>query len=157
MTKITESQPFRVVCICTVFVSLCPLNSPASLCFSECTFFLVLGKVVLARDTFMHTKYISRNVTNGYDVALVLLSEVSKHTWARLPSPSDVLKPNTRLVALGWGRTHDGKTSSELQMATEITAITNSECKKDDVWGDIIKDSMICAISFNGQDVCDGE
>lgn len=149
VTKTRESQSFPVDRSRIVFISLCLWNSPGSLYFVDFTFFLVLGKVALARDTLIHPEYISGNVINGYDVALVRLSEVSKHIGARLPSPSDILEPNRRLVALGWGRTHDGETSSELQMATEITPITNSECKKQDVWGDIIKESIICAMSFN--------
>lgn len=91
-------------------------------------------------------------MTEGNDIALLKLKGKSKHTPATLPTASHRLTTGEMLVALGWGV----GSGEHLQQAATLGVIENDICSGKDVWGDLIIDSMICAFSPAGQDVCPG-
>ena len=88
----------------------------------------------LAQETFIHEDWTGR-VEDGNDIALIKLSQKSKKVPVGLPSSVDKLDAGQRFVAIGWGLRGVGK----------------------NVWGPIIKDSMLCAFNFGGQEICEGE
>ena len=107
-------------------------------------------------QTIIHEKW-TGNVGEGHDIALLKLSGQSKHTPVRLPPCNHKLPGGSELMALGWGfQDESGGTTKDLQQATTIDLIPSHICKAEEVWGSIIKDSMICAFSFKGEDVCKG-
>lgn len=108
-------------------------------------------------DIIINPNYTGR-VEDGYDIALLQLPTPSLHSLPRLARSTAQLHPMTDgLVALGWGKTENGDFPEMLRMASTITILDNDVCNVDGLWDGIITDSMICAKSFPGENVCEGE
>lgn len=111
---------------------------------------------MLTQNAVLHENW-TGNVAEGYDVGLLRLDRVSTHVPAGLPTSIDAIRGGQRLVALGWGREDDGD-NDDLQQAASIEFVRNDFCRLDEFWGDVIKDSMLCAFGFDGgQEVCQGD
>lgn len=113
-------------------------------------------ETVLPEETFIHEKW-TGVLEDGYDIALLRLRRESMHAPIQLPPRLYTLPSNPMLVALGWGVQEDQGRPRDLQQATTIEVVRRSICQKDGVWGDVVKDTMICAFSFEKQDICKGD
>lgn len=112
-------------------------------------------QTVLPEETFIHNGW-NGNLKDGNDIALLRLSAPSKHEPIRLPPSALSVLGRSKLLALGWGRQGTEVTTRDLQQAANIQFIRQDVCKAEGVWGSIMKDSMICAFGFTGEDVCQG-
>eukprot|EP00803_Ostreobium_quekettii_P000957 evm.model.scf_12EXC.15 EVM.evm.TU.scf_12EXC.15 scf_12EXC:135630-140885(+) len=118
---------------------------------------MVVGQVVQVETSIMHPMY-TGDLLNGYDVALLKLSEASEKSFPVLPEKDDDTLSSENLVVLGWGQQRDGTMADFLQMADEVDIIPPVLCTSSDSWGSFIDpDQMICAMGFQGQDVCTGD
>lgn len=81
----------------------------------------------------------------------------SGHTPLRLPPNVNVVADGSQLQVLGWGYDGNMTISPTLKQTPTIETIDRDICRSDDVWGNIIKDSMVCASGFRGEDVCGGD
>eukprot|EP00803_Ostreobium_quekettii_P010027 evm.model.scf_253EXC.12 EVM.evm.TU.scf_253EXC.12 scf_253EXC:103045-109612(+) len=60
--------------------------------------------------------------------------------------------------ALGWAQESDGTPLDTLQIALDTEFLPNGECAEDDVWGDRIKDTMMCfSGGISDADGCPGD
>ncbi|CAD7702332.1 unnamed protein product [Ostreobium quekettii] len=115
------------------------------------------AEVVQVETSIMHPMY-TGDLLNGYDVALLKLSEASEKSFPVLPEKDDDTLSSENLVVLGWGQQRDGTMADFLQMADEVDIIPPVLCTSSDSWGSFIDpDQMICAMGFQGQDVCTGD
>lgn len=81
----------------------------------------------------------------------------SKHTPIRLPPSANVAADGSQLQVLGWGYDGSMTISPILKQAPNIEIVNRDLCSSDDLWGSVIKDSMVCAFGFTGEDVCGGD
>lgn len=113
-------------------------------------------QVVLPEATFIHPLW-NGNIIDGNDIALLRLGIQSEHTPIRLPLSVNAVADGSQLQVLGWGFDGSLTTSPSLQQAQNIEIINRDICRSDDLWGSIIKDSMVCAFGLRGEDFCKGD
>eukprot|EP00803_Ostreobium_quekettii_P009462 evm.model.scf_5.20 EVM.evm.TU.scf_5.20 scf_5:251734-258569(-) len=108
------------------------------------------------KETILHGNW-TGDPANGNDLALLHLRNPSRHEPASLPQGVFKLTDGDALVALGWGLQKEGPHAGDLQVAEGIEVTPIGACQNEGVWGDVVQDSMICAISFQSQDTCKGD
>ena len=113
-------------------------------------------QIVRPEETFIHPLW-NGNIIDGNDIALLKLGIQSEHTPIRLPPGLNVVADGSQLQVLGWGYDGSLPTSPFLNQAPTIEIIARDICRSDDLWGSIIKDSMICGFGFQGEDFCKGD
>ena len=113
-------------------------------------------QVVLPEATFIHPLW-NGNVIDGNDIALLRLGIHSEHIPIRLPPILNAVADGSQLQILGWGFDGSLTISPVLQQAQTIEIINLDICRSDNLWGSIIKDSMICAFGFRGEEFCKGD
>ncbi|CAD7697022.1 unnamed protein product, partial [Ostreobium quekettii] len=120
---------------------------------------VVSGEIEVTRPqgVFPHPSWMGQ-LQQGNDIALLWLAHASTHQPIALPSAFLEVGKGEILVALGWGADGNGIGDGNLQEADRLAAISNAACAAPSLWGDVIKDSMLCAFGFiNGQDTCKGD
>lgn len=97
--------------------------------------------------TIIHSSW-DGNVTNGYDVALIELSDISKKTPVDLDITGK-FQEGMEFTAVGWGRDESGSISPSLVLTDELRYITLEQCKNIPAYEEILMDNMLCA--FGGR------
>ncbi|CAD7694970.1 unnamed protein product [Ostreobium quekettii] len=113
-------------------------------------------EIYTPKETILHGNW-TGDPANGNDLALLHLRNPSRHEPASLPQGVFKLTDGDALVALGWGLQKEGPHAGDLQVAEGIEVTPIGACQNEGVWGDVVQDSMICAISFQSQDTCKGD
>lgn len=117
-------------------------------------------QVQRAKRLLAHPKF-DGSVNNGFDIALLELSEPVMNTVVPTIHVKTVYGHNTRVTALGWGiydpGVHDDfdlKTPTTLRMATQLHIVAHESCPKG--LKELLKPHMICVYS-KLQNICKGE
>jgi len=120
----------------------------------------VTGKHTIASSVFYeHPYYDPKEIKN--DVALVELpkeigfDDTMRPICLPLLGEEDADLDGFKMVATGWGKTHDGSKISPELNKLNVTVVDNKKCKES--YGDIIKETNICAIGLEGQGTCQGD
>ena len=99
----------------------------------------------------------------SHDLALLKLEvpvDFSKHPHVRpicLPSGSDTYAGYAAMVS-GWGMTGNTSPTSKVLLETDVTVLSNQQCKASGVPASMIHDDHICASGdFENQGVCKGD
>ena len=98
-----------------------------------------------------------------HDLALLKLEvpvDFSEHSHVRpicLPSGSNTYA-GFAAVASGWGRTGHTSPTSQVLLETDVTVLSNQQCKASGIPASMILDDHICASGdFENQGVCKGD
>jgi len=108
---------------------------------------------------YEHPYYNPKEIKN--DVALVELPDEIEFTDTMRPICLPLLGEENadldgfKMVATGWGKTNDGSKISPELNKLNVTVVENKKCKES--YGDIIKETNICAIGMEGQGTCQGD
>lgn len=120
----------------------------------------VTPNLTIASDVFYeHPYYDPKEIKN--DVALVELPEEIVFSDTMRPICLPLLGEEAidlggfQMVATGWGKTYDGSKISPELNKLNVTVVENEECKES--YGDIIKETNICAVGMDGQGTCQGD
>lgn len=106
-------------------------------------------------ETILHTSW-TGDVTIGNDVALLRLYKKSVHTPITILPKHQHLQVGEPLLLAGWGiQEHDGSLG-HITRTTNLNLIDNKLCSSKNVWGNIIKDSMLCTFAL-GHKSCKGK
>lgn len=102
----------------------------------------------------------SGNVSKGYDIALMKLSEPSLKSPIMWPSDNMTVSSEAVLATMGWGTDRvNGKFSEQLIEATDLEIVPTAECKNAWEGSSDINHNMICIKpkpTVKGQRVCEG-
>lgn len=109
-------------------------------------------------EIIIHEGWTGRS-EDGSDIALVQLRGVSVNEPVPIAMRPNVLDGVRQVSALGWGVGPDNKPAEDLQHTGKLTVLENRFCDDaDDGWGNIIKDTMVCAFGLGqGADTCPGD
>uniref|UniRef100_A0A8D8RJE1 Serine protease hepsin n=2 Tax=Cacopsylla melanoneura TaxID=428564 RepID=A0A8D8RJE1_9HEMI len=115
-----------------------------------------------ANEIYAHPNY--KKLTDENDIAIIKLKGSIKMGKYAQPIclPANTLKYEDKLncVVSGWGKTRDVESadnSLELR-AARVQTLPYEDCRKEESYGNKIKDSMFCAGSFKGgADSCQGD
>ncbi|KAG8593457.1 hypothetical protein GDO81_000841 [Engystomops pustulosus] len=124
------------------------------------TVFLRTGSGLQLQNIIIHENYTSGEYQN--DIALLQLSSPISFTHyiqpVCLPDTLDIFAVNSSCYVTGWGAlTEGGILSSSLQQA-ELKIINSTSCSSYQVYGYLMKPSMICAGYLTGKiDSCQGD
>ena len=108
-----------------------------------------------------HPKY--NSTTKSNDIALIKLPQpldLNARTdivpICLPPSGSRDSYVGDKAIAIGWGRTSEGGSSSNTLRKVSLPILSNLDCKSS--YGNIVRDNMVCAGSFlGGIDTCQGD
>ena len=108
-----------------------------------------------------HPGYNSRTQSN--DIALIKLPQPldlnARTDIAPVclpPSESSESYAGDTAIAIGWGRTSEGGSSSNTLRKVNLPVLSNSACRGS--YGNDVRDNMVCAGSFSGGiDTCQGD
>lgn len=113
-------------------------------------------EVVTPIKTIVHPFY-DGSVSNGNDIALLMLPEDSSKQHASLPNQGALPEDGQQVVAMGFGRTsRTSFRSTILQEASELNFVPSDLCNGPSSWNGLIKSGMICA-QDDIQDTCFGD
>lgn len=103
----------------------------------------------------------SGNVSRGFDIALIKLSEPSLKSPVVLPSKNLKIPLGATLVTMGWGTDKvNGELSEQLVQAPDLELVAKDECKSAWEGSSTITYNMICVrpkSTVTGQRVCEGK
>jgi secreted trypsin-like serine protease len=121
------------------------------------------GRLIIFTQEFVeHPEYDVQKIAN--DVALVRLPANSIPAYTKhirpacLPARSfdeSVLHGGKELVAVGWGKTKNGATISPVLNQLSVQLVSNDICRQS--YGDIIRNTNVCAQGLNGTGTCQGD
>ncbi|XP_054078740.1 chymotrypsin-like elastase family member 2A [Rissa tridactyla] len=102
-----------------------------------------------------------QNVANGYDIALIKLTEhvtLTNHIkLACLPPAQSILSSNTACYVTGWGRLQtNGPLPDDLQQGL-LLVVDYATCSKPSWWGSTVKRTMVCAGGDGIISSCNGD
>ncbi|XP_066420322.1 chymotrypsin-like elastase family member 2A [Molothrus aeneus] len=139
---------------------------------STLTYKVLLGKYNLAAQEegsvavspakiVVHPYWNPNNVANGYDIALIKLSEhvtLSDHIQlACLPPAQSILSSNTACYVTGWGRLQtNGPLPDDLQQGL-LLVVDYATCSRSSWWGTTVKPTMVCAGGDGITSSCNGD
>ena len=119
-------------------------------------------KIIYTTEFISHPHYDQDSIAN--DVSLVKLPAGSVTSYTEFIRPA-CLPPrgfqelhelgNSSLSAVGWGKTNNGANISPVLNQLAVTLISNEECRKS--YGEIIKETNLCAQGKNGTGTCQGD
>ncbi|XP_069832304.1 transmembrane protease serine 11C-like [Dendropsophus ebraccatus] len=128
---------------------------------------VVLGTISLSTGSGLSLQniIIHENYTNGvfaYDIALLQLSSPLSYTpYIRpvcLPDELDFFPDNSSCYVTGWGSLKEGGSLSSVLQQAELKIINSTLCSGYQMYGYLIKPSMICAGYIQGKiDSCQGD
>ncbi|XP_014796918.1 PREDICTED: chymotrypsin-like elastase family member 2A isoform X1 [Calidris pugnax] len=109
----------------------------------------------------VHENWNPQNVANGYDIALIKLSEhvaLNSHIkLACLPPAQSILSSNTACYVTGWGRLQtNGPLPDDLQQGL-LLVVDYATCSKSNWWGSTVKPTMVCAGGDGITSSCNGD
>ncbi|XP_072210373.1 chymotrypsin-like elastase family member 2A [Excalfactoria chinensis] len=109
----------------------------------------------------VHEKWNPYRVANGYDIALIKLSQhvalSDKIQLACLPAAQSILSSNTACYVTGWGRLQtNGALPDELQQGL-LLVVDYATCSQPSWWGSSVKTSMVCAGGDGITSSCNGD
>ncbi|NXO62758.1 CEL2A elastase, partial [Phainopepla nitens] len=120
------------------------------------------GSVALSPKTIVVNKnWDEDDVSNGYDIALIKLSEhvtlSDQIQLACLPAAKSILSSNTACYVTGWGRLRtNGPLPDDLQQGL-LLVVDYATCSKRSWWGSIVKTTMVCAGGDGITSSCNGD
>ncbi|XP_017687505.1 PREDICTED: chymotrypsin-like elastase family member 2A [Lepidothrix coronata] len=139
---------------------------------STLTYRVFLGKYNLAAEEegsvavspekiIVNENWDPQNVANGYDIALIKLSEPvplgAQIQLGCLPPAQSILASNTACYVTGWGRLQtNGPLPDDLQQGL-LLVVDYETCSKPSWWGTIVKASMVCAGGDGIISSCNGD
>ena len=98
---------------------------------------------------FIHPKWDSYRVSNGFDIALLRLeSDATLNSSVQLgtlPPAGQILPNNNLCYVTGWGRTSTGGPLPDILQQAVLPLVGHRECTAPDWWGSTVKDTMVCA------------
>ncbi|XP_031430712.1 elastase-1-like [Clupea harengus] len=98
---------------------------------------------------YIHPKWNSKKLANGYDIALLRLSSKAQLNsdvrLATLPPPGQVLGHKHVCYITGWGRTSTKGRLSTLLKQAYLPIVGHSTCSCPSWWGRTVKNTMLCA------------
>ncbi|MBN3297636.1 CELA1 elastase, partial [Amia calva] len=98
---------------------------------------------------FLHPNWNSNNVANGYDIALLRLSQdatINNYVQlGSLPNSGSVLPNNNQCWITGWGRTMTGGQLSAVLKEAYLPVVDYNTCSSGSWWGSTVKNTMVCA------------
>lgn len=114
--------------------------------------------IIFTQDFYEHPQYDVENIAN--DVSLVRLPKgsVSYTTHIRpacLPARMAEDVDSEDLIAVGWGKTDNAATISPVLNQLNVDLISNDKCRKS--YGDIIRETNLCAQGPEGTGTCQGD
>ncbi|XP_063032930.1 chymotrypsin-like elastase family member 2A [Melospiza melodia melodia] len=109
----------------------------------------------------VHRNWNSNNVANGYDIALIKLSQhvtlSDKIQLACLPAAQTILSANTPCYVTGWGRLQtNGPLPDKLQQG-RLLVVNYATCSSSSWWGTTVKSTMVCAGGDGVISSCSGD
>uniref|UniRef100_A0A8C5NKG2 pancreatic elastase II n=1 Tax=Junco hyemalis TaxID=40217 RepID=A0A8C5NKG2_JUNHY len=139
---------------------------------STLTYKVLIGKYDLAATEagsvavspskiIVHRNWNSNNVANGYDIALIKLSQhvtlSDKIQLACLPAAQSILSSNTPCYVTGWGRLQtNGPLPDKLQQG-RLLVVNYATCSSASWWGTTVKSTMVCAGGDGVISSCSGD
>ncbi|KAL0977930.1 hypothetical protein UPYG_G00163410 [Umbra pygmaea] len=106
-------------------------------------------QIMNVRQIFIHPQWNSRNVGEGFDIALIELSTEatlnSAVQLAALPPSGQILPNKSRCIVTGWGRTSTNGPLSNVLKQASLPSVDQETCSRPDWWGSFIKTTLICA------------
>ncbi|KAM6191540.1 chymotrypsin-like elastase family member 2A [Sarcoramphus papa] len=120
------------------------------------------GSIALPPEKIIvNEKWDPQNVANGYDIALIKLTEhvtLSDHIkLACLPPAQSILSSNTACYVTGWGRLQtNGALPDDLQQGL-LLVVDYATCSKPSWWGSSVKPTMVCAGGDGVTSSCNGD
>jgi len=108
---------------------------------------------------YEHPYYDPNEIAN--DVALIelpekiIFSDTMRPICLPLLGEENAELDGFKMVATGWGKTHDGSKISPELNKLNVTVVDNEKCKES--YGEIIRETNICAIGMEGQGTCQGD
>ncbi|XP_040889559.1 elastase-1-like [Toxotes jaculatrix] len=109
---------------------------------------------------YIHPKWDSEKVSNGYDIALLRLSsDATLNSYVQLGSlpPSGQVLPNNNLCYItGWGRTSTGGSLSSQLKQAYLPVVDYQTCSSSGWWGSTVKTTMVCA-GGGAESGCNGD
>ncbi|XP_075197926.1 transmembrane protease serine 11D-like [Anomaloglossus baeobatrachus] len=124
------------------------------------TIFLTSGSVMTLQNIILHENYTTGEYQN--DIALLKLSIPVNFTQyiqtVCLPDTLDFFPDNSSCYVTGWGTLTDGGSLSSVLQQAELKIINSTLCSSYQMYGYLIKPSMICAGYIEGKiDSCQGD
>mmetsp|Transcript_10298 Transcript_10298/g.21641 ORF Transcript_10298/g.21641 Transcript_10298/m.21641 type:complete len:488 (-) Transcript_10298:45-1508(-) len=111
------------------------------------------GEAFVVAQRYLHPSW--NDVTLEYDFQLLLLNRATSVRPARLNANATV-ESGAQTVAIGWGVTETGRTSSVLMEAT-LPVRSNRACRAE-YSSEFVRDVMVCAGVLDGSaDSCSGD
>ncbi|KAF3690116.1 Elastase-1 [Channa argus] len=99
-------------------------------------------------NVYIHPKWDSYRVSNGFDVALLRLSTpATLNSYVQLgslPNPNEILPNNNPCYITGWGRTSTGGPLPSQLMQAYLPLVDHKTCSSPDWWGSTVKTTMVC-------------
>ncbi|XP_011795339.1 PREDICTED: chymotrypsin-like elastase family member 2A [Colobus angolensis palliatus] len=116
---------------------------------------------VLVSMTVVHEKWNSSDVSNGYDIALVKLTNpvslTDKIQLACLPPAGTILPNNYPCYVTGWGYLQTDGPAAEVLQQGRLLVVDYATCSSPDWWGSTVKTCMICAGGDGAISSCFGD
>lgn len=114
------------------------------------------GDSVTVKKAFRHAGYDSGTMDN--DIALLQLTRRSTQPTAKVATSSQASQvvTNTSVTVVGWGRTAEGSSTSDVLREVSVPVISNRQCGSAP--GYDVTNNMICAgVRSGGRDSCQGD
>jgi len=99
-------------------------------------------------------------VTDGFDIAMLVLGVGSRKTPIGLPKPGMKIRKRQAetFTVLGWGQRGEGdpgRREGTLQAAKEMMALRKKKC--NETLDGVLKEGMVCAYGASNQNACRGD
>jgi trypsin len=111
-------------------------------------------------DVRIHPEYVPLRTALEYSLALLELATPlpSSGSWRPARITPRIVKSGDKLIAAGWGRREDNKTSSILQKI-QVTAGSHNDCTSDVNWEDYVSHDgeFVCIANGRGRGFCYGD
>ncbi|GAA6224379.1 elastase-1-like [Lates japonicus] len=111
-------------------------------------------------QVYIHPRWDSGRVSNGYDIALLRLSSAATlNSYVQLGSlpPSGQILPHNNLCYItGWGRTSTGGSLSAQLKQAYLPLVDHKTCTSYGWWGSTVKNTMVCA-GGGAESGCNGD
>ncbi|XP_072307910.1 elastase-1-like [Eucyclogobius newberryi] len=105
-------------------------------------------QIKAVEQIFIHPRWDSYRVSNGYDIALLrLASDATLNAYVKLgtlPPAGQILPHDNLCYVTGWGRTMTGGPLPDILQQAVLPLVGHKECTAPDWWGSTVKDTMVC-------------
>ncbi|CAN2391615.1 Trypsin-like serine protease, partial [Pristimantis euphronides] len=118
-------------------------------------YFIAVDRIVV------HESWKNTNIANGYDIALLHLSESAYDNGyvaiVQLPAADDILPSAATCYVTGWGVTQVGGGVPPKLQEAQLSLVPPSVCSQPEWWGEDARDNMICAGGDGLKSGCSGD